>query len=77
MKVCFVINDSSRLIFEIEFFGRIYSGIHRRSVEIELTPEQVDKIGICTIGVDCGRDVMETIESVSVSLSQNKEEEEK
>ena len=40
---------------------------NRRAVEIELTPEQVEKIGIKKIGYDCGRDVMETVESVSLN----------
>ena len=40
---------------------------NRRAVEIELTPEQVEKIGIRKIGVNCGKDIVETVESISLN----------
>lgn len=51
---------------EYEHTG-ILNAPNRRAVEIELTPEQVEKIGIRKIGVNCGRDLMETVESVSLN----------
>lgn len=66
MKILFVINDGDAHYMEYEHTG-ILNAPNRRAVEIELTPEQVEKIGIRKIGVNCGRDVMESIESVSLN----------
>lgn len=70
MKILFIINDGSSRFMEYQYTG-ILNAPNRRAVEIELTPEQVEKIGIQIIGVDCGRDLMETIESISL-LNQSK-----
>jgi len=67
MKILFIINDGDGRCLEYEHTG-ILNAPHRRAVEIELTPEQIEKINIQKIGVSCGKDVMETIESVSVIL---------
>jgi hypothetical protein len=66
MKILFVIDDRNRCYMEYEFTG-VMSSPKRRAVEIELTPEQVEKLGIRKLGVDCGRDIMETIESISLT----------
>lgn len=42
MKILFVINDSNRCYMEYEYTG-IMSSPKRRAVEIELTPEQIEK----------------------------------
>jgi hypothetical protein len=64
MKILFVINDG-----DVKYMDYIHTGVlnapNRRAVEIELTPEQVEKIGIKKI---CGKDVMETVESVSLNV---------
>ena len=65
MKILFVINDGDGRYLEFEHIG-ILNAPHRRSVEIELTPEQIDKIGIRKIGVSYGKDITETIESISL-----------
>lgn len=65
MKILFIINDGNSRFMEYQCTG-ILNAPNRRAVEIELTPEQVEKIGIQKIGIDCGRDVMETIESISL-----------
>lgn len=66
MKILFVINDGDGKYMDYTHTG-VLNSPNRRSVEIELTPEQVEKIGIKKIGYDCGRDVMETVESVSLN----------
>ena len=66
MKILFVINDGDGKYMDYTHTG-VLNAPNRRAVEIELTPEQVEKIGIKKIGYDCGRDVMETIESVSLN----------
>ena len=66
MKILFVINDADSQRIEYEHTG-VLNAPHRRAVEIELTPEQIEKIGIRKIGTDCGRDVTETIESISLN----------
>lgn len=65
MKIVFVINNVGARYVEYKDTG-VLNAPNRRAVEIELTPEQVEKIGIRKIGFDCGEDVMETIESVSL-----------
>jgi hypothetical protein len=64
MKILFVINDNAACYMEYEHTG-ILNAPNRRAVEIELTPEQVEKIGIQSIGKNYGKDIMETIESIS------------
>ena len=65
MKILFVINNGNACFMEYEHTG-ILNSPKRRAVEIELTPEQIDKIGISKIGVSCGKDIMESVESVSI-----------
>ena len=66
MRIIFVINDSYKKYVEYQNTG-VLNAPNRRAVEIELTPEQIEKIGVKKIGIDCGKDVIETIESVSVN----------
>jgi hypothetical protein len=66
MKILFVINDGDARYIEYEHTG-VFNAPNRRAVEIELTPEQVEKIGIRKIGVNYGKDVMETVERVSLN----------
>lgn len=66
MKILFVINDGDSRIMEYEYTG-VLNAPNRRAVEIELTPEQLGKIGIKQIGINCGKPVLETIESISLS----------
>jgi hypothetical protein len=66
MKILFVINDCDVRYMEYEHTG-ILNAPNRRAVEIELSSEQVAKIGIRKIGVSLGKDVMESIESVSLN----------
>lgn len=67
MKILFVINDGDG-----KYMDYIHTGVlnapNRRAVEIELIPDQVEKIGIRKIGVNCGKDVMETVESISLNV---------
>ncbi len=65
MKIIFILNDIDARYMEYQHTG-ILNAPNRRAVEIELTPEQVEKIGIRKIGVDHGRDITETIESISL-----------
>ena len=66
MKILFVINNSLGTYLEYEHTG-ILNTPNRRAVEIDLTPEQIKKIGLRKIGVNCGEDLMETIESISLT----------
>lgn len=68
MKIIFVINDSPARYMEYQHTGTL-NAPNRRAVEIELTIEQIEKIGIQKNGIDCGKDVMEIIESVSVNAT--------
>lgn len=62
MKLLFILSDcDARMIFL-----QTTSGITRRAVEIELTQEQIEKLTLKKMGTNCGRDVHETIESISV-----------
>jgi len=65
MKLIIILNDSEGRQLEYQHTN-VLNAPSRRSVQIELTPEQVEKIGIRKIGVSCGKDIMETIESVSI-----------
>ena len=71
MKILFVINDGAARYLEYEHTG-ILNAPNRRSVEIELTQEQVEKIGIRKIGFSYGKDIQETIETISAVLEQCK-----
>ena len=63
-KILFIISNSdAQMIFE-----QTTSGIKRRIVEIELTPEQVEQLNIKRIGTNCGNPVYENIESISEVL---------
>ena len=66
MKILFVINDGDGRYIEYEHTG-VLNAPNRRAVVIELTPEQEAKIGIQNIGVNCGKPILETIESVSLT----------
>jgi len=66
MKIIFIINNSEAVYLQYVNTGFIKAG-YRRAVEIELTEEQVKKLGICKIGHDYNGDVYETIESISLS----------
>ena len=65
MKIIFIINDSLGQHIAYQATG-VLNSPKRRAVEIELTKEQVDKIGIKKIGRDRGIEITETIESVSL-----------
>ena len=66
MKIIFVINDISARYMEYEHTG-VLNTPNRRCVEIKLTQDQVRRIGIRKIGTSLGKDIMETIESVSIT----------
>ena len=65
MKLIFLINDSEGRYLDYTHTG-ILNSPARRSVVIELTPDQVEKIGIRKLGVNGVKNVMESIESVSI-----------
>lgn len=65
MELLFLISDADGRYLEYQATGQL-NAPRKRAVEIELTPEQIEKIGLKKIGVDCGKDVMERIESVSL-----------
>lgn len=64
MKILFILNDGWAHYMNYEHTG-VLNNPNRRAVEIELTDEQIKKIGLKQIGTDCGKPVYETIESVS------------
>ena len=66
MKILFVINDGFGRYMEYEHTG-ILNAPSRRAVEIELTQEQIEKLAIRKIGVSSGKDITETIESISLN----------
>lgn len=63
MKLLFVINDWRGANIICQHTNHMPM-IHRRAVEIELTPEQMVQINLQKIGFDNG-DVFEEIESIS------------
>jgi hypothetical protein len=65
MKLLFIFSDLDAQMI----FLQTTSGIKRRCVEIELTKEQEDALNIKKVGVNCGKDVFETLESISTVLS--------
>ena len=67
MKLLFVINNIQEAYYEYENTGSM-PAVKKRSVEIELTDEQVRKIGIRNIGYSSRTPITETIESVSLLL---------
>jgi hypothetical protein len=72
MKILFVINNGESVIAEYICTG-VLNAMSRRAVEIELTPEQIKKLGIRKIGSDRGKDLFETIESISLSSDETSE----
>ena len=68
MKILFVINNGESVIAEYIYTG-VLNAMSRRAVEIELTPEQIKKLGIRKIG----KDLFETIESISLSSAETSE----
>lgn len=68
MKLIFVINDGDGRYLEYCHTG-VLNAPNRRSVEIELSENQIKEIGLQKIGANCGKDVMESIESVSLKLN--------
>lgn len=67
MKLLFVINNIQEAYHEYKNTGSM-PAVKKRSVEIELTDEQVRKIGIRNIGYSSRTPITETIESVSLLL---------
>lgn len=67
MKLLFVINNIQEAYYEYENTGSM-PAVKKRFVEIELTDEQVRKIGIRNIGYSSRTPITETIESVSLLL---------
>ena len=67
MKLVFVINNIQEAYYEYENTGSM-PAVKKRFVEIELTDEQVRKIGIRNIGYSSRTPITETIESVSLLL---------
>lgn len=74
MKVIFVVNDKETAWIEYSHTGYM-PPVGRRCVEIELTDEQVEKIGIRQLGVSCGKPVIESIESISLKLERSADDE--
>ena len=69
MKLLFVINNSDMQYMEYSETGNI-PPLRRRAVEIELTKEQIEIIGLRKLSTNPRNktDIMETIESVSLVL---------
>lgn len=65
MKLIFVINNGEAVMLEYEYSG-ILNSPKRRAVEIELTPDQIDKINLQVVGFRSKVALKETIESVSI-----------
>lgn len=61
MKLLFIFSNLNAQMI----FLNTTSGIIRRAVEIELTEEQEQKLSRQKLGINCGKDVFETIESIS------------
>lgn len=68
MTLIFIITDNNTAYMEYEYTGRMPQ-LRKRSVEIDLTEDQIKQIGLRQLGVDCGKPVMEYIESVNMSLT--------
>lgn len=66
MKLLFVTNNIQEAYYEYENTGSM-PAVKKRSVEIELTDEQVRKI-VSVIGYSSRTPITETIESVSLLL---------
>lgn len=72
MKLLVVINDTSGKWLEYQCTG-VLNQLDRRVVEIELTKDQIDKIGLKQIGLKQigtakGEPMYETIESVTLKI---------
>lgn len=65
MKIILVINDMMAMHYAHQATG-VLNNPSRRSVTIELTDEQVKKIGLRSVGSSKGEPVLETIESISL-----------
>ena len=65
MKILFVMNDGIDRLIEYEHTG-VMNAPYRRAVEVELTDDQIKKIGIRPLGIDRGKQTYETIESISL-----------
>jgi hypothetical protein len=65
MKLFVVINDCEYAVMHSQYTGGEIQ-ITRRSVEVELTAEQIGKLNLRKLGVNSGRTVYETIESVCI-----------
>ena len=65
MKILFVMNDGIDRLIEYEHTG-VMNAPYRRAVEVELTDDQIKKIGIRPLGIDQGKQIYETIESISL-----------
>ena len=65
MKLLVVISDANGRHLEYQMTG-IFNPPHIRTVEIELTNEQLEQIGLRKIGVDRGRDIYENIREVAL-----------
>jgi hypothetical protein len=67
MKILFVISDIEGAALPVKYLGWPLV-VKRRAVEIELTPEQMEKLSIQKLGTSLGQDILETIESISQKL---------
>lgn len=65
MKLLFIFNDAPRCVLEAGYTGAM-TAISRRTVEMELTPEQAERIKRTRLGTDCGRPVFESLESITL-----------
>jgi hypothetical protein len=66
IKLIFIINDFHAVRLSAMITGSMIS-MNRRSVVIDLCESQIMKLGLKKIGVENGRDLFETIESISLS----------
>jgi hypothetical protein len=65
MKLLFVISDVNGRHIEYQATG-IMSKPSLRCVEIELTSDQLSKIALKKIGINCGVEVYESIQEVAI-----------
>ena len=69
MKVGFVISNLHAVRMDL-VHAQISSEPTRRAVTIDLTPEQIEQIGLRVVGVDRGEDRFEEITQVFIVDSQ-------
>ena len=67
MKITFILSDTWGAWNHMEYNNTRISPA-KRTVSIELTPEQIDQIGIRVVGNNCGRAMMETIQECFVEV---------